>query len=157
MSVYRDQIDHPMNVVKTYKEMLAVEPDYMEAVDALIEMYEKLNRASELIQMIQRKAELVRSDEERVAQFTRAARLYLEKFRNQPEAIKAYEQVVEIDPNNSEAIDFLKDMYEKRRDWEKAISIRRRAIDAATSDEEKLEGLQAVSYTHLTLPTICSV
>ena len=59
----------------------------------------------------------------------RVANLFLEKFSNQAEAIKAYEAILELDPDNSEALGFVKQMYEKRRDWEKLIAVNQREID----------------------------
>ena len=55
----------------------------------------------------------------------RVANLFLEKFSNQAEAIKAFEAVLELDPDNEQALSFLKQMYEKRRDWDKLVQLSR--------------------------------
>ena len=41
----------------------------------------------------------------------------LTKFANQADAVRAYEKVLEVDPNQPAAITYLREMYEKRRDW----------------------------------------
>ncbi len=143
--VYRDHMNHDMMVVNTYKEILDLQPENAEAVDALIELYDKLNRSSELIAMLQTKAELASTDEARVEIHAHIARLFLERFRNQAEAIKAYEQVLEIDSHNAEAIEFLKEMYEKRRDWEKLIDVHKLEIETLDGDEAKAAALKDVA------------
>ena len=89
-----------------------------------------MKRWPDLIALLRKKAAVVESAERQ----DRAARcaspnLFLEKFSNQAEAIKAYETILELDPDNSEALGFVKQMYEKRRDWEKLIAVNQREID----------------------------
>ncbi|MGM0556878.1 MAG: hypothetical protein ACQEVA_10915, partial [Myxococcota bacterium] len=143
--VYRDEMNHDMMVVNTYKEILEIEEDNLEAIDALIEMYDKMNRASELINMLQTKAEHARTDDERVEIYEQIAELFLEKFRNQAEAIKAYEEILEIRPHHKGALSFLKEMYEKRREWEKLIDVHKQEIETLETEEEKAEALKEVA------------
>ena len=62
----------------------------------------------------------------------RVANLFLEKFSNQAEAIKAFEAILELDPENADALAFVKQMYEKRRDWEKLVAVNQREIEKIT-------------------------
>jgi tetratricopeptide (TPR) repeat protein len=143
--VYRDEMQHDMMVVNTYKDILALDESNIEAIDALIGLYEKLNRSSELVSMLQQKAEMVKKPARKVEIYSQIAQLFLEKFRNQAEAIKAYESVLEIDAYHPEALAFLKEMYEKRRDWEKLIDVHKREIETYETDEEKAAGLKEVA------------
>ncbi len=143
--VYRDEMQHDMMVVNTYKDILALDESNLEAIDALIGLYDKLNRSSELVAMLQQKAEMVKKPARKVEIYSQIAQLFLEKFRNQAEAIKAYESVLEIDAYHPEALSFLKEMYEKRRDWEKLIDVHKREIETYDSDEAKAEGLKEVA------------
>ncbi|HMA91344.1 MAG TPA: tetratricopeptide repeat protein, partial [Polyangiaceae bacterium] len=61
--------------------------------------------------------------EEKLDTYLRAADLYVTKFANQAEAVRVYEKVIECDPTNAVALDYLRQMYEKRRDWEKLIAL----------------------------------
>jgi hypothetical protein len=60
----------------------------------------------------------VEEPSERADYYAKAADLYVNKFANQAEAVRAFEKVIEVDPNNRAAIQYLREMYEKRRDWE---------------------------------------
>ncbi|MEZ4459655.1 MAG: hypothetical protein R3E66_07960 [bacterium] len=143
--VYRDEMNHDTMVVNTYKEILDIEPGNIAALDALVGLYDKLNRSSELIATLQAKAELVETNEARVEIHSHIAKLFLDRFRNQAEAIKSYETVLELDPYNVEAIEFLKDMYEKRREWEKLIEVHKREIETFETAAEKAAGLKLVA------------
>src|SRR5699024_8941044 len=73
------------------------------------------------------------------------AQLFLEKFRNQAEAIKAYEAILELRPHHAGAIAFLKEMYEKRRNWEQLIEVHKQEIETFESDAEKAAGFKLVA------------
>ena len=62
---------------------------------------------------------------EKIALFSEAGRMYIERSSNQAEAIKGFQRVLDIDRSNHEAITHLKEMYEKRRDWEKLVDVMR--------------------------------
>jgi lipopolysaccharide biosynthesis regulator YciM len=65
------------------------------------------------------------------------ANLYLEKFSNQAEAIKSFETILELDAANPDALSYLKQMYEKRRDWDKLVAIHKQEIERITDPEER--------------------
>ncbi|MBI2894767.1 MAG: tetratricopeptide repeat protein [Deltaproteobacteria bacterium] len=102
------------------------------ALDEQAKKFESMKRWPDLIKSLQAMAALVPDPAEKVAIYTRIAKLFIERFSNQAEAIKAFEAVIEIDGSNAEATDFLKQMYEKRRDWDKLVGILRREADRLT-------------------------
>jgi golgin subfamily B member 1 len=101
----------------------------LKTLDESLAKFEGLKRWSDVIKTLLAKAELVKAPAERIALFTRAGELYVEKSSNQAEAIKCYARVLEIDKTDVGAITHLKDMYEKRRDWEKLVEVMRLEID----------------------------
>ena len=84
---------------------------------------EAAKRFNEYVKTLVALGDAVSDPEEKVELYAKAADLYVNKFANQAEAVKAYEKVLEIDPNQPAAIDYLREMYEKRRDWEKLIEL----------------------------------
>lgn len=60
--------------------------------------------------------------DECVAKYREAAEIYVSKA-NAAEAVKVYEKLINVDPQNDEAKSFLRETYEKRRDWEKLIAL----------------------------------
>ena len=115
-------------------------------------------RSSELVATLQRKAEIVETEPERIAIHARIAKLFIEKFRNQAEAIKAYETVLELDPNHGDANTYLVEMYEKRREWQKLIDLRRARIDQLDDDArvEELKGIATLASDKLRKPEVAA-
>ncbi len=94
---------------------------------------------------------------EKVDLFMKAAELYTGKFANQAEAVKAYEQVVEIDSENAVANDFLRQMYEKRRDWEKLLTLHRREAERTYGAERAAKFLEIAKLAteRVKKPEVC--
>ena len=90
---------------------------------------EAAKRFNELVKTLLGIADLVQNPAEKIELYQRAADLFVTKFANQAEAIKAYEKVLDHDPGNAKAIDYLMQMYERRRDWENLIRLRRTQAD----------------------------
>jgi tetratricopeptide (TPR) repeat protein len=105
------------------------------AFDRLAALYENKKRWPDLVKVLQEKAERTLDGHQKVAIYLQVANLYLERFSNQAEAIKAFEKVLELDANNLQAVDHLLAVYEKRRDWEKLIKLKEAEIERASEME----------------------
>ncbi len=130
VEVYRDQLHLDAMVISTYNQILALDPGNEAAVDALCAQYERMKRWPDLIGLLQKRALAAGTPaDQRIALGLRVAGLFIERFSNQSEAIKAYEGVLELEPSNEAALGALKGMYEKRRDWEKLIAVLKREAE----------------------------
>ena len=132
IEVYRDRLKLDVMVVNAFNQILTIQPNNFEAADELAAQYETMKRWPDLISLLRKKAAVVEAPAEKVALQLRIANLFLEKFSNQAEAIKAFEAILEIDPENADALAFVKQMYEKRRDWEKLVAVNQREIEKIT-------------------------
>ncbi len=90
----------------------------LEKLDDAIAKFEQQKRWSDMIRSILKKAELVVNEDEKTELLRQAGTLYLERSSNQAEAIKCFERLLELNSKDVDAIRRLKQMYEKRRDWE---------------------------------------
>jgi tetratricopeptide (TPR) repeat protein len=123
-----------------------------EAVEAA-----KSSRPNEYVKALTELGEALPSGPERVALFIEAGELYTEKFRNQAEAIKAYESVLEVDPTHPQAVEFLRDSYEKRRDWEKLIALKKSEAEQAAPDGRLViyKDIAQLASDRIKRPEIC--
>jgi tetratricopeptide (TPR) repeat protein len=112
------------------------DPERLRELDEAAARFEAAKRWQDLIRTLQQKAELVVDAAERVALLERVAATYVERFSNQAEALKAHEAILEIAPDAAHSVDFVKGMYEKRRDWEKLLTIFRREAATAPAGEQ---------------------
>ncbi|MCS6914793.1 MAG: tetratricopeptide repeat protein [Myxococcales bacterium] len=137
VDLYKERLRLDTMVVNTFNAILALQPGNLRALDAIAAQYEHMKRWPDLIGALQKKAAQVENTADKVAIFCRIARLFQEKFSNVAEAIKAYEQALALDPDNAEAIAYLKTNYEKRRDWEKLIGVHQREIERISDPVER--------------------
>lgn len=82
---------------------------------------------------------------ERADYYRQAAELYAGKFGNHAEAVKTYELLIEVAPDDAGAIAYLREMYEKRRDWEKLIGLSRREAEALDPGPEQTEAFRQIA------------
>lgn len=156
--VYDEYLNQDAMVANTYQTILKRKKDYMPALDAAIEKYESMERWPDLVKMLKAKGAVVTDKEESVELWLRIADLFMNQFSNQAEAIKAFEKVLEADPEHPDAIDFLKEMYEKRRDWKKLIDMMQLQAASLEDGPDKTEALVEIAKLaaeRLKKPDIC--
>ncbi|MBK9030356.1 MAG: hypothetical protein IPL61_03295 [Myxococcales bacterium] len=126
------------------------------AYDQLAEIYEHKKRWPDLVKMLNERADRAEGPAQ-IALHLQIANLYLERFSNQAEAIKAFERVLELDADNTEAASHLLAVYEKRRDWEKLIKLREAEIARAPASErpELTIEVARMAQTKVKKPEIC--
>src|SRR5690606_25941330 len=116
-------------------------------VEAQQEQFEQMKRWPDLISRIRRRAELHEDPAQKTALNLEAGRLFLDKFNNQAEAIKSFEAVLETDEYNAEALSNLKDLYQRRRDWEKMIAVQQKELQLIEDPVERQAQLLDVART----------
>jgi tetratricopeptide (TPR) repeat protein len=87
---------------------------------------EQAKRFNEYVKTLIELAEAVDGSAEKIEYYGKAADLYTTKFSNAAEAVKCFEAILALDPEHAQAIEFLRQSYEKRRDWEKLIGLMKR-------------------------------
>ncbi len=156
--IYDEQLNQDAMVVTTYQGILKKVPGYLPVLDAAIEKYESMERWPDLVKLLKVKGDSVVEREEQVEIWLRVANLFMNQFSNQAEAIKAFEKVLEADSEHPEAIDFLKEMYEKRRDWKKLIDmmeLQAASLDDGSEKADALVEIARLAAERLKKPEIC--
>ncbi len=119
---------------------------------------EEAKRYHEYVKTLVELADEVADPAEKVELYSKAADLYVNKFVNQAEAVKAYEKVLDVDPYNPEAAEYLRGMYEKRRDWEKLISLQRsqaELVEGGAARVQAFKELAALATERVKKPEVC--
>jgi len=139
------------------RELTADEVAELQKLDDAIAKFEQQKRWSDMIRSILKKAELVQEPTEKVELFRTAGTLYLERSSNQAEAIKCFEQLLEYDATDTDAIERLKQMYEKRRDWEKLIRAMQREVELLPADQRmtRYAEMADLATQRLRKPDVC--
>jgi tetratricopeptide (TPR) repeat protein len=97
-------------------------------------------RNHDYVKTLVRLAEAHTEPSDKVPYYAEAAQVY-EKFSNASEAAKCYEAILAVDATHTEAKEFLRGYYDKRRDYESLISLLRREADSILDGDERLAKL----------------
>ncbi len=159
-SVYRDQLRNDVQAMNALSQATEVDPDNLEVYDELASQYEAKKRWPDLVKTLDAKAEHVPDPAAKIALRLQIANLYVNRFSNQAEAIKQFEAVLELEPQNREAIEHLLQVYEKRRDWEKLLALKEGEIDRTDDPGAKFDKTLEVANlaaTRVKKPEVCIV
>jgi tetratricopeptide (TPR) repeat protein len=138
VAIYRDRLKLDVMVINTYNNILAVDPGHKGALDALAQKYEQLNRWNDLIGILTRKAEAPSTDRVvKAALLRRIAGLWTDRFGNQAQAIKPFEDLLALEPHDRDAMGKLKDIYTRRRQWRALIDLNRRETDILPDEQRR--------------------
>src|SRR6478609_2623222 len=119
---------------------------------------EAAKRFNEYVKTLVALGDAVADLEEKADLYAKAADLYVTKFANQAEAVRAYEKVLEVDPNQPAAVGYLREMYEKRRDWEKLIQLSMREASGLPTGSEraaKYKQIALLATDKVKKPEVC--
>lgn len=119
--IYRNHLKSDTALVSVLHQIVQLD----ERVDAsdvlelreLVALYEKLGRWRDLLMQQQKLAEVTPDPAEKLALLRAVARRWLEQFSNAQNATEAYEQLLALSPDDSEARERLEELYRKRRAW----------------------------------------
>lgn len=128
LAVFRDQMKAEPKVLATYQQILDADPSNREAIDALLERYEAAGRWPDYAKVLARKIDYTQDRAERARLREVQAHLMETRFSNAMEAIKAYEELLVLEPDREDILRKLEDLYDRRRDFENLIRIRRIAV-----------------------------
>ncbi len=155
-----DKLNQDTLATRTLDQALELQPGNLSIYDRLAALYESRKRWPDLVKTLDAKAEHLQEHGAKVELRLAIARLYIERFSNQAEAIKSFEVVLELEPDNEEATRHLLEVYEKRRDWEKLISLREREITRTEDPSERAAKTYEVAQlaaARVKKPDVCIV
>ncbi|MEM7434981.1 MAG: tetratricopeptide repeat protein [Myxococcota bacterium] len=130
--IYRDALGLDTMLIQVYAEILTLSPYDPEALDALASLYQSVGRWNELIQVLDRKAEVARDRQTQVALLLEVADLWVERFGNLNQATTPLEKVVSLQGDHLDALGRLKDIYTKKRKWPSLFNVLAKETELAT-------------------------
>lgn len=137
--IYRDALSLDSMLVQVFTEILSLAPHDPEALSALAELYETSGRWNELIQILERQAEVAEDVEQQIALHLRAADLWVERFGNLNEAARPLERVVALQRDHVDALTRLKEIYTQKRKWPALFNVLGKEAELASEPAARLE------------------
>ncbi|MEZ4360153.1 MAG: tetratricopeptide repeat protein [Kofleriaceae bacterium] len=117
--------------IKAWQRVLSILPEDQDALVALDRLLTGEGRVEELVDVLERRAELANDGDERSQLLHRAAALY-EEVLNRPQlAVTAYRNALVLDDADGKALDGLDRLYAQIGDWRELVGIISRKIELA--------------------------
>lgn len=106
-------------------------PDDPRILEMLAELLRRAGRSSELVALLRRRAAREPNERKRVRQLLSAAAVAAGQDSDRDQAVELYREVVELEPDNPDALDALERTYRSGRSWEALRDLLERRSTAA--------------------------
>ena len=116
-------------VVQTYGRIVQLSPTNVAALDNLAQRYGDAARWSELVQVLQKKIAATTDAEQLLDLFHQVADLYLSKMSSETQAVPFLERILELDPQNLEIVQKLRDIYKSKHNLERLYATYRTELE----------------------------
>src|SRR5262249_33592685 len=117
--------------------ILAVDEENPQAIEFLRQSYEKRRDWEKLIGLQRREAAAQHDPASRSAKFLEIARLATERVKKPEVCIELWNEVVENDPENAEALNALAGLHERAKDWNALASVLQKQVDTTFESNAK--------------------
>ena len=139
ITIYRDELKLDVMVINTWNALLEEDPSDPEGLTQLASTYEGMGRWNDLIQVLNKQVDATDDASEKVALLMRIAGLWIDRFANYNQATTPLESVIEIEPENREALSQLKTIYTKKRSWKQLYAVLSKESQLASDPEARLD------------------
>ena len=131
IEIYRDRMNLPVMVANVYTQILELDPSNRSALAALEERFRSASRWNDLLDILDRRAELAREaghDEEFISIAREAASLLKGRTSGIEKAKDYFEAILELEPQDEEALESLLAIHKRRRDWHSFLDVQERML-----------------------------
>ncbi len=119
----KDVHQNPEAAADYYFRILTIDTKHSDAMAALEELYETMERWEDLIEIFRRRLEQSDDTTTWSSYKEKSARLYSEKLQDLGSAIDAYQQLIDRVPGNRAALDALEALYRADAHWERVQDV----------------------------------
>ncbi|MCA9641931.1 MAG: tetratricopeptide repeat protein [Myxococcales bacterium] len=130
-----------------YEQVLAEDPGHAKASEALAKIYERTNDYAGLVKILDRRADALRGDE-KLFVMCRAAEIHEDNLRDEAEATRRYQTVLEEDNSNLDALRGLDRLLSKAGRYQELLENLARQIQLAATPRQKITLLERVAGIH---------
>lgn len=137
--LYDDKLADTAAAARLYQEALAEDSGLLEALRGLDRIYSKTGRYDELLRNLERQLELAVTPRQKVVLLERIAGLYEEEHLDHRRAAESCERILELDPNNDNALAQLARHYRMLERWADVALVQERRLASLSDPESKAE------------------
>ncbi len=123
--------------VEAYREVLTVDPQNLQALKSLEQLYLKAGRTDAYLDVLEHQLEVTPADTERVSLYLRMAQVWEQQPGKAEKAIECLQHVLEIDEHQLGVYRDIERLYRADRNWDALVDIYRRHIQVETEAAER--------------------
>lgn len=144
-----EKFSNQAEAIKAYEKVLALEPANPEAIGQLKGMYEKRRDWEKLVAVATAEVEATQDPEERRIRMVELARMATEKLKRPAVSADLWSKVLDLDPENVEALEQLEKVHEREKNWEAlgAVCDRQLALAQDTAQRAAIAQKLGLLYT----------
>ncbi|MEZ4254353.1 MAG: tetratricopeptide repeat protein [Polyangiales bacterium] len=135
--LYEERLDRFEDAITTYREARDLEPENLDALRGLDRLYTASEQWQELAEVLESEAGVVTTERDRINILVRLATMWQEQFVKPEKAVERFEQVLEIDPHHTGALNALGVLYRQIQDWDRLMATYERHVEATPERDEK--------------------
>ncbi|MEO8801200.1 MAG: tetratricopeptide repeat protein, partial [Polyangiaceae bacterium] len=134
--IEEDILERPEAAIAVYAKVLELDTDDVRALDALIKRYLGLSRWGDLLTIYAKKADLVGDPEEKKRIYYQVGAVYERELGDVQNSIDTYQRILELDPDDLQALSRLDVLYERAQNWQELLSVLTRESEMTADPNE---------------------
>ncbi len=135
--LYRRELGDAERARELYKKAIELRSDDTASLVALEELYAEVDDSENLLDILQRRAEVAESDDERRDLAYRQAELLSGKLKQAARAVEVYESIIDLSLH-ARAVRALTELYSSAERWDDLVALLSRRIDDGDGNEADL-------------------
>ncbi len=136
--IEEDVLERLDNAVAVFNKVLEIDAEDLAALDALIKLYLGMEKWAELLEIYNRKVDLVFDADDRKRIYYQMGSVFKEELGDISQAIDTYQRVLEIDPDDITALGCLDVLYQQAQNWPELLAILQHEADLAADPMESI-------------------
>ena len=136
--IYEEVLENADRSIDVYRQVLGVDENDRDAIDALERLYIRLERWEPLKDIYSKKAELASDPEDKKAMLFVLGQVYDRELKDSTRAIETYQTILDLDPDDVTSIQALDRLYQAGGRWYDLLQILEREVELASSTGESV-------------------
>ncbi len=135
--ISKEQLQDSGRAADFYQQILTLSPHHSSTLKSLENIYLKLEQWNKLIEIFLKELPLPEFSSEKQKILLCVAEIWLQKLNNQPEAVKYYEEALQLQEEDS-ILKILENIHLAQKDWKKLSDIYQKQAKRTKDQEEQI-------------------
>jgi len=135
------------SAIDSLQQALAINPQNLKVCQDLERLYRSERKWDALVDTFRKHIQVETDVAAKIALYLDMGRVYEEGLRDPDNAIEAFNEILNADPDHAEALTGLARLYEETEQWERAVDIMQRLVGRASSPRRSTSATAWARYS----------